>query len=51
MPFDGSGVRNNFYLTPDLGELRGICNKDELVGDWRIMIEGTNYPDLKFKVL
>ena len=51
MPFDGSGVRNNFYLTPDLGELKGICNKDELVGEWRIMIVGTNYPDLKFEII
>ena len=51
MPFDGSGVRNNFYLTPDLGELKGICNKDELVGEWKIMLMGTNYPGLKFEVL
>ena len=49
MPFDGSGVRNNFYITPDLSELKGICDKDELIGEWRVVVAGTNYPDLKFK--
>ena len=51
MPFDGSKNRNNFYLTPDLSIVKKICNKDELVGDWKIIFEGTNYSFLEFKII
>ena len=51
MPFDGSKDRNNFYFTPDLNKFKGICDKSELVGTWKIVFEGTNYPDLEFKVI
>ena len=51
MPFDGSKDRNNFYFTPDLNKLKGICDKSELVGTWKIVFEGTNYPNLEFKVI
>jgi hypothetical protein len=50
MPFDGTAERNNYYFTPDLSELRGICSVDELIGDWKIKFLGTNYQDLEFKV-
>ena len=51
MPFDGAQKRNNYYLTPQLNELLGICSIDQLTGNWKISFEGTNYSDLKFKVL
>ena len=51
MPFDGTRDRNNFYFTPDLSEARGICDKTQLIGDWKVIFEGTNYPDLEFKVI
>ena len=51
MPFDGSRDRNNFYFTPDLSIARGICDKAQLIGDWKVIFEGTNYPDLEFKVI
>jgi hypothetical protein len=50
MPFDGSGQRNNYYFTPDLSELRGICSVDELIGNWKMVFQGTKYSDLEFKV-
>ena len=50
MPFDGSGQRNNYYFTPDLSELRGICNTDELIGNWKVVFQGTDYLDLEFRV-
>ena len=50
MKFDGTAERNNYYFTPDLSELRGICSVDELIGDWKIKFLGTNYQDLEFKV-
>ena len=51
MPFDGSRDRNNFYFTPDLSKARGICDKAQLIGNWKVIFEGTNYPDLEFKVI
>ena len=51
MPFDGSGNRNNFYITPELSEIKEICNKEQLIGKWKILVEGTNYPVLEFEVI
>jgi len=51
MPFDGSRDRNNFYFTPDLSIARGICDKSQLIGDWKVIFEGTNYPALEFKII
>ena len=51
MPFDGTRDRNNFYFTPDLSKARGICDKAQLIGNWKVIFEGTNYPDLEFKVI
>ena len=51
MPFDGSDQRNNYYFTPDLSELRGICSVDEIIGNWKVVFQGTKYSDLNFKVI
>jgi len=51
MPFDGSGQRNNYYFTPDLSTSKGICNTNELIGNWKVMFQGTNYSNLEFKVI
>ena len=49
--FDGSQTRNNYYFTPSLTPMRGICNVDDLTGVWVMSIEGTEYPDLFFTVI
>jgi len=51
MQFNAESQRNNYYFTPDLSELRGICSVDELIGEWSVVFQGTDYPDLKFKVI
>ena len=51
MPFDGSGQRNNYYFTPDLSISKGICNTNGLIGNWKVMFQGTNYLNLEFKVI
>ena len=51
MPFDGANQRNNYYLTPDLSKVRGICDKDDLIGNWRVALPGTDYLDLEFKIV
>ena len=51
MPFDETGQRNNYYFTPDLSTTRGICSADELIGNWKVVFQGTKHLDLKFKVV
>jgi len=50
MPFDGSSQRNNYYFTPDLARIEGICSADELIGNWKVVFVGTEYPGLEFEV-
>ena len=49
--FDGSKPQNNFYIGMNLNMPRGLCNAEQLVGDWELIFEGTNYESIKFKVL
>ena len=51
MPFDETGQRNNYYFTPDLSITKGICSADELIGNWKVVFQGTKHLDLKFKVV
>ena len=51
MPFDETGQRNNYYFTPDLSIKKGICSADELIGNWKVVFQGTKHLDLKFKVV
>ena len=51
IPFDGADKSAfNYYVEPDLSALKKICTVDELIGDWKIVFRGTDYPDLEFKV-
>ena len=51
MPFDETVQRNNYYFTPDLSITKGICSADELIGNWKVVFQGTKHLDLKFKVV
>ena len=51
-PFDGKISESfNVYFEPRLLKLKEICNKDDLVGDWRMVFQNTNYENLKFKIM
>lgn len=49
--FDGSKPQYNFYIGMNLNQIRGLCNVDQLIGNWELRFEGTNYESIKFKVL
>ena len=51
MGFDGSVIRNNYYFTPSLQPVNGICVKEQLIGEWQIKFEGTQHPDLHFTII
>ena len=49
--FDGSESQSNFYIGMNLNHARGICTTDQLIGNWELIFEGTNYESIKFKIL
>jgi hypothetical protein len=49
--FDGSKPQYNFYIGMNLNPIRELCNVDQLIGNWELRFEGTNYESIKFKVL
>ena len=51
VPFDGSDKPAfNYYIEPDLAKSRDICTIDDLIGDWRVVFRGTDYPNLEFRI-
>ena len=50
--FDGSKPQRNFYLSIDLFDKRGICTKEQLIGDWELRFVGSNneFTSLDFKI-
>jgi len=51
IPFDGSKPNFNQYFHPQVSKAKGICTKDYLIGNWTIVFQGTNYPNLKFEII
>lgn len=52
IPFDGANKPAfNYYVEADLSALNGICTKEQLIGDWRVVFRGTNYPNLEFTII
>jgi len=51
IPFDGSVKSTfNYYFEPTLSKTREYCTVDDLIGDWRVVFRGTDYPNLEFKI-
>ena len=52
MEFDGANKQDfNRYFEPKLSESNGMCSRDDLVGEWKVVFEGTQYADIDFKIL
>jgi len=52
IPFDGSQkITFNQYFKPSLSRGLGICSKDDLMGQWRVVFQGTNYENLNFEII
>jgi len=51
IPFDGAKKNAfNYYLQPQLSQIRGLCSADDITGDWTVVFRGTSYENLKFKI-
>ena len=50
--FSGENKQNfNRYFEPSLNEWKGICSRNDIVGDWVIVFQGTQYENISFKIL
>ena len=51
IPFDGAKKNAfNFYIQPQLSARNGICNAEDITGNWTVMFRGTNYPNINFEI-
>jgi len=52
IPFDGSQkITFNQYFKPSLSKGLGICTKADLLGNWTVVFQNTNYENLKFEIV
>jgi len=52
IPFDGSQkITFNQYFKPSLSRVQGICSKADLLGNWTVVFQGTDYNQLKFEIV
>ena len=52
IPFDGSNKPAfNYYVSPSLSAIFNICTPEDLAGEWVVVFRGTDYPNIKFKIL
>lgn len=52
LPFDSEQKSSfNYYFKPALSKAKHICSVDELIGEWTIVFQGTQYKPIKFTIL
>jgi len=52
IPFDGSEKYTfNQYFKPALSSAKKICTINDLIGDWRVVFQETNYENLSFEII
>jgi len=51
IPFNGSNPDFNQYFRPDLSRGLGICTQNDLLGEWRVVFQGTDYENLSFEII
>lgn len=52
LPFDGA-VKSSWskHFVPDFSRSAGICDLDDLVGEWKVVFQGTEYEPIEFTIL
>jgi hypothetical protein len=52
IPFDGMQKEGfNYYVEPDLSKMKNICAVEDILGEWIIVLKGTEYENLYFKII
>jgi len=51
-PFNGeSNSKFNIYFSPNLSLVSKICSVEDLVGNYQVVFDGTDYRSIEFKIL
>ena len=50
VPFENSKKPTDFYLSITPSKIKQMCTTDDLIGDWKLIFQGTNYESLNFKI-
>ena len=40
----------SIYFEPTISKIKGVCERDDLLGNWQIQFFGTNYGNLQFSI-
>ena len=52
IPFDGAEKSSfNQYFKPSVSKNRKICSTDDIIGEWTVVFQGTQYDPLRFRIL
>ena len=52
IPFDGKNKPAfNYYTDIRLSQALGICSIEDIIGEWTVVFRGTDYENLKFKII
>jgi hypothetical protein len=52
VPFDATQKSSfNYYFKPSISKFRNICSTYDIIGDWVIVFQGTQYEPLRFRIL
>lgn len=52
IPFDGAKKSGfNQYFKPSISKTRNICSINDIVGEWTVVFQGTEYQPLQFRIL
>ena len=52
LPFDGENKNSfNYYFKPSVSAAKKICSTSELVGEWTVVFQGTQYSPIKFRLI
>ena len=50
--FDGMKKQSfNIYFSPNLNEINSICSAEDVIGNYEVIFEGTNYESIKLKII
>ena len=41
----------NIYFSPNLNEINSICSAEDVIGNYEVIFEGTNYKSIKLKII
>ena len=52
IPFDGNNKHEfNYYTDIKLSKNIELCSIEDIIGEWTVVFRGTNYENLKFKII